>query len=174
MPEPASAPTSSDASRLQIRLRKVIPADLPIFFAHQLDPEANYMAAFTAKDPADRAGFETRWAKILANPGIVVRTILVDEKVAGHILKHSSFGFPEVSYWIGKEYWGMGVAAQALSLFLEEIAAGPLYGRAAADNIASIRVLQKCGFSISGREKGYSNARGREIEEVILKLPPKS
>ena len=32
-------------------LRNVVNDDLPIFFEHQLDQEANYLAAFTAKDP---------------------------------------------------------------------------------------------------------------------------
>jgi RimJ/RimL family protein N-acetyltransferase len=46
----------------------------------------------------------------------------------------------------------------------------PLYARVAKDNIASIRVLEKCGFTIYGEDKGFSNARGVEVEELILKL----
>jgi len=55
-------------------------------------------------------------------------------------------------------------------LFLKEIPLRPLYARAAHDNRASIRVLEKCGFVIVGQDRGFSNARGREVEEVILKL----
>ena len=47
-----------------IVLRDVTMSDLPIFFDHQLDSEANRMAAFTAKDPADRDAFMARWTKI--------------------------------------------------------------------------------------------------------------
>ncbi|MGC5327931.1 GNAT family N-acetyltransferase [Brevibacillus sp. SYSU BS000544] len=46
----------------------------------------------------------------------------------------------------------------------------PLYARAVKDNMASIRVLQKCGFKITGTNKGFANARGEEVEEVILRL----
>lgn len=46
----------------------------------------------------------------------------------------------------------------------------PLYARAVKDNIASIRVLEKCGFVLSGEDKGFSNARSKEVEEFILKL----
>ncbi len=46
----------------------------------------------------------------------------------------------------------------------------PLYAAAAADNMGSIRVLEKCGFQIYAYERGYANARGEEIEEVLLKL----
>ena len=45
-----------------------------------------------------------------------------------------------------------------------------LYACVAKDNSASIRVLEKCGFTISGEDKGFSNARGEEVEEFILKL----
>lgn len=38
------------------------------------------------------------------------------------------------------------------------------------DNLASIRVLEKCGFERDDEDKGYSHARGKEVEEFILKL----
>jgi RimJ/RimL family protein N-acetyltransferase len=79
-------------------------------------------------------------------------------------------GQPEVTYWIGKEYWGNGVATRALSAFLESARVRPLHARAAKDNVASLRVLEKCGFVITGEDKGFSNARGEEVEEFILTL----
>ncbi len=152
-------------------LRNVTDSDLPIFFEQQLDKDANFMAAFTAKDPTDRAAFMAHWAKILADPGITIRTILVEGQVAGHVLVHGWFGEPEVSYWIGKAFWGKGVASQALAQFLDIVTARPLYARVAKDNLASLRVLEKCGFMISGEDKGFANARGMEVEEFILNLP---
>jgi RimJ/RimL family protein N-acetyltransferase len=158
-----------------VLLRDVIDSDLPIFFKHQLDPAANYMAAFTAEDPADRDAFNAHWTKILGNDTVIVKTILFDGQVAGHIASFERFGEPEVTYWIGKEYWSQGLATRALSAFLNDQVrleaappTSPLYARAAKDNIASIRVLEKCGFTISGYDKGFANARGQEIEEVIL------
>ncbi|MGB0388444.1 MAG: GNAT family N-acetyltransferase [Ardenticatenaceae bacterium] len=151
-------------------LREVRKGDLPIFFEQQLDPEANYMAAFTAKEPTDQEAFMTHWRKILADERITIRTIAYHDHIAGHILSHDWFGEPEVSYWIGKESWGKGIATAALTAFLSVVTTRPLYGRAVKDNIASIRVLQKCGFTISGYDKGFANARGAEVEEVILKL----
>jgi RimJ/RimL family protein N-acetyltransferase len=41
---------------------------------------------------------------------------------------------------------------------------------AAADNTGSIRVLQKCGFAISGHGRIFAQARGEEIDEVALTL----
>jgi len=47
-------------------LRDVVEDDLSIFFEQQLDPEANSMAAFTAKDPTNRGAFTEHWCRILA------------------------------------------------------------------------------------------------------------
>ncbi len=153
-----------------VRLREVRPDDLPVFFQHQLDPAAVQMAAFTAEDPADRAAFDAHWARILADEGIITRTVLVDGAVAGHVVSFERFGQPEVSYWIGRGYWGRGVATAALRLFLDELPGRPLYARAATDNSASLRVLEKNGFTVSGRDRYFANARGEEIDEVILVL----
>ena len=46
----------------------------------------------------------------------------------------------------------------------------PIFGSAAFDNIASQRVLEKCGFQFERHEKGFANARKKEIEEMIYKL----
>ena len=155
-----------------VLLRDVTEADLPIFFEQQRDPAANQMAAFTAKDPADREAFTAKWAKILGDDTVTKKAILVNGQVAGSV---SSFVAPwsgqlEVTYWVGREYWGRGIATKALTEFLGHLKARPVYARAAKDNIASIRVLAKCGFTISGHDKGFANARGEEVEEVVLRL----
>ena len=155
---------------INVLLRDVTAGDLPIFFEQQLDKDANYMAAFTPKDPTNRDAFMTHWTKILRDEAIAIKTILCNGRVAGHILSHVGFGEPEVSYWLGKEFWGKGIATKALSAFLLQVTIRPLYARVAKDHIASIRVLEKCGFTISGQDKGFSNARGKEVEEFILKM----
>jgi RimJ/RimL family protein N-acetyltransferase len=153
-----------------VELRPVRESDLAIFFEQQLDPAANHMAAFTAEDPADRDAFETHWAKILADERITIRTILFDEQVAGHVATFERFDQPEVTYWLGKAYWGKGIASRALLLFLEQVAARPLFARVAKDNSASIRILEKCGFVQAGEDEGYASARGRVVEEFIFRL----
>jgi len=155
-----------------VLLRDVTESDLPIFFEQQLDPDANYMAAFSARDPADRDAFTAHWTRILGDETITIKTILFDGQVAGYILSHQDevFGKPEVAYWIGKQYWSKGVATTALSAFLGHIKVRPLYARVVKDNIASLRVLEKCGFIIAGEDKGFAGARNQEVEEFILRL----
>jgi RimJ/RimL family protein N-acetyltransferase len=159
-----------DSSTSYVLLQDVTLADLPTFFEHQLDPTANSMAAFTAREPADRHAFDLHWAKILADESINKKTIIYNDQVAGHILSFEQFGKLSVSYWVGRAYWGRGIATRALSAFLKDLKTRPLYARAAKDNIASLRVLEKCGFKISGEDRGYSNVRGEQVEEFILKL----
>lgn len=153
-----------------VSLRDVMEDDLPVFFQHQRDPEANRMAAFIAGNPADRDAFTARWTRILGDASIVKKTILFDGRVAGSILSFEQFGEREVSYWIGREYWGGGIATRALSEFLGHVKARPLYARAAKDNVASIRVLEKCRFEISGEDSGPSDVPGEEVEGFILVL----
>lgn len=150
-----------------IRLRDVAEDDLPVFFEHQLDPDAIRMAAFPARD---RETFMAHWTRILGDESITKKTILFDGQVAGNIVSFEQSGEPQVGYWIGKEYWGKGVATRALSEFLGHVKARPLYAHVAKHNVASIRVLEKCGFTSFGEEKGFSNALGGGLEEVILRL----
>jgi len=153
-----------------VSLRDTQPGDVAVFYHQQRDPEANRMAAFTSRDPYDRAAFEAHWMKILADSGIVMKTILADGQVAGYVGHHSWFGDPEVSYWLGREFWGRGVASSALAQFLRQAVLRPLYGRVAKDNLASLRVLEKCGFVRTGQSREFSNARGEEVDELILIL----
>jgi RimJ/RimL family protein N-acetyltransferase len=161
-----------DPARGDVVLRDVIDDDLAIFFDQRLDPDANYMAAFTAEDPADRAAFMAHWKKILGDDTIIKNTILFDGQVAGDIASFEMFGERVVGYWIGRQYWGKGIATRALAAFLGLVKGRPLFARVAKDNVASLRVLQKCGFTITGEDKGFANARGNEIEEYLLTLAP--
>jgi RimJ/RimL family protein N-acetyltransferase len=162
--------SNSEKLSEQVRLREVIPEDLGIFFENQLDPDANRMAAFTSQDPTDREAFDRHWNRILGDSEIIIRTVLYKGEVAGSVLSYVQGGEREVSYWLGREFWGKGIATEALRQYLEYVQERPLYARAAKDNLGSLRVLEKCGFRISSEDRGFANARGEEIEENILIL----
>lgn len=159
-----------DASESRVLRRDVTEGDLPVFFEHQLDADANRMAAFTAEDPSDGKAFAAHWDTILSDENTVNKTVLFDGRVAGHVASFEQSGEREVTYWIGKGYWGKGVATEALSQLLGLVRERPHYARAAKDNLASLRVLRKCGFEVCGEDKGFSNARGEEVEEFVLRL----
>ena len=154
-----------------LTLRDVRDEDLDVLFEHWVDPESNQMAAFTAADPNDRDAFNARWARFRADPSITALAIDVDGEIVGTVSSWDNEGEREITYWIGREHWGKGIATRALTAFLEIELARPLHAAAAADNAGSIRVLEKCGFERVGEGKGFANARGEEIEELILMLP---
>jgi RimJ/RimL family protein N-acetyltransferase len=161
----------SNTEEPEILLRDVAMSDLPIFFDHQQDADANRMAAFTSEDPTDRDAFMAHWTRIVEDETITIQTILCEGQVVGHVLGYKGeFGLSEVGYWIDKAYWGQGIASQALAAFLVQFGERPVYARAVKDNTGSLRVLEKCGFVFMGEGKGFANARGEEVEEIILRL----
>jgi RimJ/RimL family protein N-acetyltransferase len=151
----------------EVRLRDVTEDDLPIFYEQQADPEANAMAAFPARD---REALTEHWLKVLADDSVSKKTVLFDGHVAGNIVRFEQSGQPLVGYWIGRSYWGKGIATRALSEFLRQVAARPLYARVAKHNVASIRVLEKCGFTVAGEERAPSGAGEDEVEELVMRL----
>jgi RimJ/RimL family protein N-acetyltransferase len=144
-----------------VQLRDTEPDDLPIFYEHQLDADATRMAAFP---PRDRAAFDSHWAtNILGNPAAISQTVLLDGRVAGNIGSWHQDGVRLVGYWIGKEHWGKGVATRALASLLNLVTERPLYAHVAKHNVGSIRVLEKCGFSLE-RESG------EDVVELVFVL----
>ena len=152
-------------------LRDVEDGDLDILFDYWTDPESNWMAAFTAVDPHDRDAFDERWRRLRESETITVRTIEADGVVVGSIGSWDSDGKREVTYWLGREHWGRGLATRALVDFLAEAERSrPLYAATAHDNVASQRVLEKCGFRRVGGGRGFAAARGAEVDEVFFRL----
>ena len=60
----------------------------------------------------------------------------------------------------------------ALRLLVAREGERPLYARVAADNAASVAVLQRNGFGEISRETSYAPGRGTDIEEVVFALAP--
>ncbi len=154
--------------RAEVSLRDVQESDLPVFFEQQLDPEASRMAAFPSRG---RDAFMAHWAKIMADETTTLQTVIFHGGVAGNIVSWEQSGERNVGYWLGQEYWGQGVASAALLQFLQRVTTRPLHAHVAKHNAASIRVLQKCGFTIAGEAK-FSDAGGGEGEEFIMTLGP--
>lgn len=148
-------------------LRDVAESDLPIFFEQQRDPEAASMADFPSRE---REPFMEHWTKILADKNVVVRTILFNGQVAGNILSFEVNGKREVGYWLGREFWGYGIATRALAKFLEFVTERPLYGYVAKKHLASQRVLAKCGFKPFGSATEFSQLKNAEVEYIIFTL----
>jgi len=150
-----------------VQLRDIERNDLPRLYEYQLDPEANRLAATT---PRSADAFDAHWVNALADSGVVAKAILLGNTVAGYVCSFKSDGLDLVGYWIGRDFWGQGVATRALELLLVQVRTRPLHARVAATNGASLRVLQKCGFTVTGYKQSPADDRYPECEEAILKL----
>jgi RimJ/RimL family protein N-acetyltransferase len=123
--------------------------------------------------PRDEEAFMVHWkTRILGDETVMARTVLVEGRVAGNVV---SFPSPvtrrrEVGYWIGRQFWGRGVATSALRRFLDEERTRPLYAGVVKRNVGSIRVLEKCGFRVVDEEVAPQDARDDGLEEVLLRL----
>lgn len=133
----------------------------------QQDPEGNVLAATY---PRDVDTFNTVWARVIADPAAVQRAILVGDTVVGSIGLHKQDGRDAVGFWIDRACWGKGIAGRALGLLLKEVSIRPLLARAARDNAASIRVLERNGFRVSGYEFVEGTERFRAGERVMMVL----
>ena len=115
-----------------------------------------------------------------------MRTVLADGDVAGNVVSFVQGGEREVGYWIGREFWGRGVASRALAAFLRIEKQRPLTAHVAKHNVASRRVLEKCGFRLCGEavmagapadcgeagsaEAATGVAAPARVEDLILRL----
>jgi RimJ/RimL family protein N-acetyltransferase len=157
---------------MECELREVRDEDLAFLFEHWTDPIAGRMAAFTSPEQTDWDAFRRRWARLRADRSVLTRAIVVDGEVAGTIGSWGDPGEREITYWIGRSHWGKGIATRALGAFLAVEQTRPLHARVAFDNVASRRVLEKCGFRLVATDRGFAEARAEEIEELVLRLEP--
>lgn len=151
----------------RISLRDTTDADMQPLFEQQRHPEACRMAAFPSRE---WDAFAAHWHKISRDPTLTRKTILCDGQVAGSMGCFPLCGSPAVGYWIGREYWGRGIATRALREFLGLVSVWPLQARVAKHNIASIRVLEKCGFARRGEDAMPPGSHGEAVEEWVYEL----
>lgn len=91
-----------------------------------------------------------------------VQAVLFDDLPIGQVrVLHSparqSLGFAEISYWIGRDYWGQGFASAAVSAFVKQTLAEDralvgLVAQVQPGNLASMRVLEKAGFMLDAHQ----------------------
>ena len=157
---------------MQVSLRPLVDADLDAIYEQMKDPESVRMAAFTFDDPADRDAFLVHRSRVRDDPSVVERVIEADGTIAGTIASFRIDDQTEVTYWIDRALWGRGIASAALQSFLSMTTERlrPLFARAASDNAASLRVLEKAGFRRIGVNRDFARGRREEIEETILRL----
>ena len=152
---------------MNVLLRDIERDDLPTLYELQLDPEANQLAA---TNPRSAIVFDAHWTKALQDSGVIAKAVMVDGVLAGSISCFKSDGLDLVGYWIGRPFWGQGIVTRALELLLVQVPIRPLHARVAVANGASLRVLEKCGFTVTGYQHSPADDRYHECKEAMLEL----
>jgi RimJ/RimL family protein N-acetyltransferase len=148
-------------------LRDVVEDDLDAFFEHQRDPRATEMALLPARE---REAFDAHWRRLLADDSLTKQTIVHEGEPAGNVLSWVDDGRRLVGYWVGREFWGKGLATRGLAELVELLPQRPLYAWVATSNLGSIRVLEKCGFEQVERKTEYDERHGAEVEVFLYQL----
>jgi RimJ/RimL family protein N-acetyltransferase len=135
-----------------VPLREVRSEDIPVFYEYQADPEANALAGVPLRK---RDAYVAHWASLRADPKVLLRTIVTDDgAVAGQLLSFPREGVREIGYWLGRTFWGRGIATAAVREFLPLVRERPVYGVVTEANVASRRVLERNGFVLAERREG--------------------
>lgn len=87
-----------------------------------------------------------------------IRAILHNDTFCGMIGLHPQKDVyrlsAELGYWIGEPFWGKGIATEAVhqmtSFGFSHLNLNRIYAGVYGHNIASMRVLEKCGFEKEG------------------------
>jgi RimJ/RimL family protein N-acetyltransferase len=160
----------AEAVLVAITLRALTDDDLDTLFDWESDPRAVEMAAFTRANPSDRSAFDAHYERVRNDPSNLLLAIDDDAEFVGTVASFTIEGEREVSYWIAPARWGRGLASQALRTFLAVEPTRPLYGRVAAHNVASAKVLARAGFVEVGSQTSFAPGVGAEVVERIYRL----
>jgi RimJ/RimL family protein N-acetyltransferase len=88
--------------------------------------------------------------------------------VAGYDVERFS---AEIGYWLGEAFWGRGIATEALVLMTEhafrQLNLLRLFALPFAENIASVRVLEKAAYFYEGRLHSSSVKYGNPRDQLL-------
>ncbi len=168
-------PTILETPRLT--LRPLAPADAPAIHDYCSDWDvACRLARVPHPYPDDLAETFIERQALEASGGMAhVFAIDYAGRLAGVIgIEKRERGAWELGYWLGKPWWGRGLATEAAlrvtGFGLGEAGLSRLEARHHQDNPASGKVLAKCGFREFGRGPSHSLARGRAVPSVFVAL----
>jgi RimJ/RimL family protein N-acetyltransferase len=149
----------------QVSLRALTQDDLPTIFVFYSDPVAAEMVGMPVRD---EEAFYAHRAKNMAIAVNQTFAILVGDEVVGDLVSWpDEEAHRRVGYWLGRQYWGRGIATAALTAFLAEQTERPLYADVSKANPGSLRVLQKCGFRMLAEDEP---GHGHAPDEFFLRL----
>jgi RimJ/RimL family protein N-acetyltransferase len=162
---------ASDEIRTErLLLRRATMDDVPAMHAIMSNPVA---MRYWSTPPHTDVEQTARWMASMVEEGPVGRDdfiVTVDDRLIG---KLGCWRLPEVGFLIDPAQWGKGYAREALSAFIDRRRAlGSTEITADVDprNVASIRLLERAGFTETGRAKGTWQVGDELCDSVYFSL----
>ena len=141
-------------------LRKVKESDaLPMFLNWASDPEVAKYVAWSAHENVEMT---KKIISIWLEEEESIKTIRFMITIKGSdepfgnidVVKYID-GNPEIGYCLSRKMWNKGYMSEACLAFIKylfKLGFNKVYVRAEKDNIASNRVIEKCGFAFTHQE----------------------
>ena len=96
------------------------------------------------------------------------------ERLIGVVSIENREGGPSLGYWLGEDWWGQGFMSEAVSAVLDHYFSGNAEAvvrtSVFADNLASLALQKRTGFSITGSSEAYSTARQAMAPVILTRL----
>jgi [ribosomal protein S5]-alanine N-acetyltransferase len=100
--------------------------------------------------------------------GAITRVIEYQGQFVGSVGIHPQIGWrnhlAQIGYWVAEGYWRKGIATAALAQMTDygftRLQLRKLYAPVLAPNIASMKVLEKCGYVLEGLLKAEVQKQG--------------
>ncbi len=127
-----------------------------------------------------RTMIRASWRRMATGRGfelVIVRRDGPDQPIGGAgIGLHDGGRRGELGFWVGRDCWGQGYATEAARRLIEfaagELGVKHITASAEIDNPASVNVLEKLGFSETGREFRETPRRAAPRETILFTLTP--
>ena len=119
-----------------------------------LDETARWIASMVEVDPESSDDF----------------IVSLDGKLIG---KLGAWKLPEVGFLIDPAHWGKGLAKEAMTAFIDRrrgLGSTELEADVDPRNLASLKLLERCGFEETHRESGTWQVGDELCDSVYLKL----
>ncbi len=140
---------------MRLQLRPFVHTDAPLIVEYLNDPlVTQYLSSRLPSPYTLTDAFE--WIETGCHDQQISRAIEVDGKFCGSVGAYLNVDGKsdtvEIGYWLGKRYWGQGIAIQVVEQFTLTLFnrhnIKRIINPVSAANIASIRVMEKSGYQL--------------------------
>ncbi len=156
----------------RLLLRRARPDDLHALHAILSDPRAmRYMSSL----PHERLEQTAEWIDELLAPQGGDKNLFLVEHEGRVIGRLGVWKLPEIGFIFHSDVWGRGFASEALGAFIDHVFTTTDAAELTADvdprNGASLTLLKKLGFQVTGEAKDTFHIGDEWSDSIYLSLP---